>query len=93
MVLARDDFFGEASFAFEFDDDDDPIDGHNPSAARDPRINDREEWQAEWTEDLLDAFAIVSEACQARGALLDRLTYPAWASFCFENSSRYPPVD
>ncbi len=56
-------------------------------------IDSPEVWMDYWSEELVTAWHALHEHCQAMGAaVLDRCDFPAFARFCWEHSSRRPPV-
>ena len=55
----------------------------------DAQIQDPEDWQAEFEEELLALWDVLRSACQQMGPVLDTCTFNAFATFAFENSSRF----
>lgn len=55
-------------------------------------VADPEVWMDHYSEELLDLWYGLKEACEARGlAVLDTCAFPDFAQFCFAHSSGYPP--
>jgi len=56
-------------------------------------VEDPEVWMDHWSEELVTIWHGLQEQCQMLGAaVLDRCDFPAFAQFCWERSSRRPPV-
>ncbi len=56
-------------------------------------VEDPEVWMDYWSEELVSIWHGLQEQCRAMGAaVLDRCDFPAFAQFCWERSSRRPPV-
>ena len=56
-------------------------------------VDDPEVWMDHWSEELVTLWHGLQEHCQMLGAaVLDRCDFPAFAQFCWERSSRRPPV-
>lgn len=57
------------------------------------KVTDPEVWMDYWSEELLTLWHDVQERCGMLGAaVLDECDFPAFAQFCWEHSSRYPPA-
>lgn len=55
-------------------------------------VTDPEEWQDHYSEELVQSWHLLTDWLSARGlAVLDRATFHAFATFCFEYSSGVRP--
>lgn len=68
--------------------------GGGENNSNDPlALDDAETWMDHWSEELVTLWHGLQEHAQMMGAaVLDRCDFPAFAQFCWERSSRRPPV-
>ena len=63
-------------------------DGESPGPISDPEV-----WMDYWSEELVTLWHGLKEHCDMLGAaVLDHCDFPKFAQFCWEHSSRRPPV-
>ena len=83
----------QTEYLFEYEDeptlpDSDEEDTHTHTE----QVTDPEVWADYWSEELVTLWHVVEDQCKANGyAILEKCTFPKFAEFCWENSSKYPP--
>ncbi len=56
-------------------------------------VDDPEVWMDHWSEELVTLWHVLREQAASMGAaVLDSCAFPAFAQFCWEHSSRRPPL-
>lgn len=75
----------------DFDDDSDCETNAN-AASYHGTVRDPEVWQDHWSEELVTLWHGLKDHCDMMGVpVLDRCDFPAFATFCWQHSSRMPP--